>query len=194
MQSLEERIVRDGHVIGNDILKVDMFLNHQIDVGLLNEIGREFRRVFRDVKPDKILTIEASGIGIACITAQYFDNIPVVFAKKGAHRNVGSNLYYSDVFSYTKGVTCTIGVSKDYLHAGDNILIIDDFLAKGGAVLGLKEIIEQAGAELCGVGIVIEKGFQDGGETLRRMGINLQSLAVVQSMRDGEITFVNGSC
>lgn len=194
MQSLEERIAADGHVIGDDILKVDMFLNHQIDVGLLNDIGREFRRVFDGAHPDKILTIEASGIGIACITAQYFGNIPVVFAKKGAHRNVGSNLYCSDVFSYTKGVNCTIGVSKDYLHAGEKVLIIDDFLAKGGAVLGLKEIIEQAGAELCGVGIVIEKGFQDGGAKLREMGINVQSLAVVQSMKDGKITFVNGSC
>jgi len=193
LQSLERRIAEDGHVIGSDILKVDMFLNHQIDVKLLNDIGKEFRRVFSGIRPDKILTIEASGIGIACIAAQYFDNIPVVFAKKGAHRNVGSNLYYSDVFSYTKGVTCTIGVSKDYLHAGEKILIIDDFLAKGGAVLGLKDIIEQAGAQLCGVGIVIEKGFQDGGEKLRRMGINVQSLAVVQSMRDGKISFGKGS-
>lgn len=194
MQSLEKRIAEDGQIIGDDILKVDMFLNHQIDVGLLNDIGREFRRVFDSAHPDKILTIEASGIGIACITAQYFGNIPVVFAKKGAHRNVGSNLYCSDVFSYTKGVTCTIGVSKNYLHAGEKVLIIDDFLAKGGAVLGLKEIVEQAGAELCGVGIVVEKGFQDGGAKLRAMGINVQSLAVVQSMKDGKITFVNGSC
>ena len=193
MKLLEDRIRRDGVVKDGDVLKVDSFLNHQMDVELFAEMGREWAKLFAADHVTKILTIEASGIGIACITAQYFDNIPVVFAKKGAHRNVGSNLYCSDVFSYTKGVTCTIGVSKNYLHAGEKVLIIDDFLAKGGAVLGLKDIVEQAGAELCGVGIVVEKGFQGGGERLRQMGINVQSLAVVQSMKNGKISFVKGS-
>lgn len=156
MKLLEERIIADGKVIGDDILKVDMFLNHQIDVHLLQEIGKEFKRRFDGCNINKILTIEASGIGIACITAQYF-SVPVVFAKKGAHKNVGSNVYSSVVHSFTKGTDSNVTVSKDYINKGDKILIIDDFLANGAAVSGLIDIINQAGAELEGVGIAIEK-------------------------------------
>lgn len=188
MKLLEERILKDGIVIGDDILKVDMFLNHQIDVELLNEIGKEFYRLFKDCNITKIVTIEASGIGIACIAAQYF-NVPVVFAKKGAHRNVGSDIYTSEVFSFTKGVSYQIGISKSYLQPEDRILVIDDFLANGKALLGLQDIINQAGAELCGFGIVIEKGFQPGGKIIRDKGIRLESLAIVDSMENGTVIF-----
>ena len=152
MELLEQRIAEQGKVIGSDIIKVDMFLNHQIDVGLLCEIGKEFRRLFAASNINKIVTIEASGIGIACITAQYF-SVPVVFAKKGAHRNVGNNLYTAEVHSFTKGVTTTIGISKDYLNEGDRVLIIDDFMANGQAVNGLIDIITQAGASVEGIGL-----------------------------------------
>lgn len=193
MKLLEERILRDGKVLSDDILKVDMFLNHQIDVGLLNEIGKEFYRLFQSAHINKILTIEASGIGIACIAAQYF-SVPVVFAKKGAHRNVGSNLYTSEVFSFTKNKSYLIGVSKDYLGPEDHVLIIDDFLANGRALIGLKDILDQAGAKLEGIGIVIEKGFQPGGKLIRSMGIHLESLAIVESMQNGAVTFALQDC
>ena len=188
MQMLEDRIRRDGEIIGNDIVKVDMFLNHQIDVDLLCEIGKEFKRLFADCNINKIVTIEASGIGIACIAAQYF-SVPVVFAKKGVHRNVGNDIYEGEVFSFTKGITTKIGISKKYLNPGDRILIIDDFLANGGAVKGLIGLIEQAGAEVEGIGIVIEKGFQPGGRELREMGYRLESLAIINSIDDGKIIF-----
>ena len=185
---LKKRIVEDGRVIGDDILKVDMFLNHQIDVGLLQEIGIEFKRRFADTEVTKILTIEASGIGIACITAQYF-SVPVVFAKKGLHRNVGDNVYSADVYSFTKDITTTITVSKGYIHKEDKILIIDDFLANGAAATGLIDIINQADATLAGVGIVIEKGFQPGRRLLESAGVRLESLAVIKSMNNGKIVF-----
>ena len=188
MQMLEEKIRRDGEIIGTDIVKVDMFLNHQIDVSLLQEIGKEFKRLFADKNINKIVTIEASGIGIACIAAQYF-SVPVVFAKKGNHRNVGNDIYEGEVFSFTKGITTKIGISKKYLNPEDRILIIDDFLANGGAVKGLIGIIEQAGAEVEGIGIVIEKGFQPGGKELREMGYRLESLAIINSIDDGKIIF-----
>lgn len=188
MKLLEERILKDGVVLGDDILKVDMFLNHQIDVELLNEIGKEFYRLFKDYNITKIITIEASGIGIACIAAQYF-NVPVVFAKKGAHRNVGNDIYTSEVFSFTKGVSYQIGISKSYINKGDRVLVIDDFLANGKALLGLKDIIEQANATLCGFGIVIEKGFQPGGKIIRDMGLKLESLAIVEKMESGKVIF-----
>lgn len=188
MQLLEDRIQRDGEIIGNDIVKVDMFLNHQIDVELLCEIGKEFKRLFADSPINKIVTIEASGIGIACIAAQYF-SVPVVFAKKGNHRNVGNDIYTGEVFSFTKGITTQIGISRKYLSPDDHILIIDDFLANGGAAKGLIGIIEQAGATVEGIGIVIEKGFQSGGKELREMGYNLKSLAVINSIDDGKIIF-----
>jgi len=188
MELLKQRILKDGIVIGTDILKVDSFLNHQMDVQLFNEMGKEFYRLFANEKITKILTIEASGIGIACIAAQYF-NVPVVFAKKTEARNFDSDAYLSEVFSFTKGKTYTIRVSQKYINSNDTVLIIDDFLANGKAALGLAEIVAQAGAKLSGVGIAIEKGFQDGGKVLREKGINVQSLAIVKGMNNGKISF-----
>lgn len=188
MDLLKQRIVEQGKTIGSDIVKVDMFLNHQIDVDLLCEIGKEFRRIFDSAEITKILTIEASGIGIACIAAQYF-SVPVVFAKKGANRNVGDNIYKADVYSFTKGVTTTIGVSKDYISPDDHILIIDDFMANGKAVHGLINIINQAGASVEGIGIVIEKGFQPGGDALRSLGYRVESLAIIKAIDDGKVIF-----
>lgn len=188
MELLKQRIVEQGQTVGNDVVKVDMFLNHQIDVDLICEIGKEFRRRFSSERINKILTIEASGIGIACIAAQYF-SVPVVFAKKGANRNVGDNIYKADVYSFTKGTTTTIGISKDYLNENDHILIIDDFMANGKAVHGLINIINQAGATVEGVGIVIEKGFQPGGDALRSLGYRVESLAIIKSIDDGNIIF-----
>ncbi len=188
MELLKQRIREQGQTVGNDVVKVDMFLNHQIDVELICEIGKEFRRRFPSNKINKILTIEASGIGIACIAAQYF-SVPVVFAKKGANRNVGDNIYKADVYSFTKGTTTTIGISKDYLNEDDHILIIDDFMANGKAVHGLINIINQAGATVEGVGIVIEKGFQPGGDALRSLGYTVESLAIIKSIDDGKIIF-----
>lgn len=186
MELLKQRILKEGKVIGKDILKVDSFLNHQIDIGLYNEMGREFKKLFQAQNITKIVTIEASGIGIACITAQYF-NVPIVFAKKTVSRNLDQDTYESEVFSFTKGLHYKIRISKQYLQPDDRILIIDDFLANGNAVIGLKDLIDQAQAILVGVGIVIEKGFQSGGRLLRDMGINIQSLAIIQSMEMGKI-------
>ena len=190
MKLLEDYIINKGRVIDGDILKVDMFLNHLVDVDLFNEMGKEFHRLFGSKPITKILTVEASGIGIACIVAQYF-SVPVLFAKKGVHRNVGSDLYTADVFSYTKGTTTTIGVSRKYLQPEDHVLIIDDFLADGNASLGLISLIEQAGATLEGVGIAIEKGFQNGRSRLLEKGCDLKSLAVIKSMEGGKIVFAD---
>ena len=188
MELLKQRIKEQGKAIGTDVVKVDMFLNHQIDVELLCEIGKEFRRIFDSSSINKIVTIEASGIGIACIAAQYF-SVPVVFAKKGTNRNVGDNIYKADVYSFTKGITTTIGISKDYLTPDDHVLIIDDFMANGKAVHGLINIINQAGASVEGIGIVIEKGFQPGGDALRSLGYRVESLAVIKSIDNGEVVF-----
>lgn len=188
MELLKQRIIKDGKVIGNDILKVDSFLNHQMDVQLFNEMGKEFFRLFASKNITKILTIEASGIGIACIAAQYF-NVPVVFAKKQEAKNLDQEAYLSEVFSFTKGKTYTIRVSKNYISSEDTVLIIDDFLANGKAALGLAEIVSQAGAKLGGIGMAIEKGFQNGGKLLREKGIEVQSLAIVKSMQDGKVIF-----
>lgn len=188
MKALEERILKDGKVRPGHILKVDSFLNHQMDIAFINEIGKEFRRVFADRQVDKILSIEASGIGIACITAQYFD-VPVLFAKKAQSSNLDNDQYTCKVKSYTHNKTYDVIVSKKYLNEGEHILIIDDFLANGCAVEGLIELVEAAGATLEGVGIVIEKGFQDGGKALRARGVNLKSLAIVKSMSDDSLEF-----
>lgn len=188
MQLLKERIIKDGVVKEGNVLKVDSFLNHQMDISLLNAIGREFKRLFAQDGVTKILTIEASGIGIACLAAQYFQ-APVVFAKKSESKNLDGDVYTSRVESYTHGREYTIRVSKKFIGAGDRVLIIDDFLAKGKALMGLKDIVEQSGALLVGAGIVIEKGFQDGGETLRSQGMRIESLAIVDSMEDGRIRF-----
>lgn len=185
MKLLEEKIKQEGQVIGTDILKVDMFLNHQIDVELLDEMGKEFYRLFKDKNINKILTVESSGIAIAVMAARYF-NVPVVFAKKANHKNVGTDLYTAKSHSFTHGKDYNMAVSKKYLSSDDKILIIDDFLAGGNASFAMLEILKQSGAELVGIGIAIEKGFQDGGKKLREMGINLQSLAIVEEMSENE--------
>lgn len=190
MQLLEDRIKKDGKVIGTDILKVDMFLNHQIDVSLVDEIAKEFYRLFKDCGVTRILTVEASGIAIATLTAKYF-NVPLVFAKKASHKNVGNDLYTAECYSFTHGKGYTMSVSKKYLPAGEKILIIDDFLADGNAVKALMKLVSDSKSETAGVGIAIEKGFQNGGKALRESGVNLQSLAIVESMNENSITFGN---
>lgn len=181
MKLLQERIVKDGQIEASNILKVDSFLNHQIDVSLLEEIGKEFHRQFAGQTVNKILTIEASGIAIACIAARYFQ-VPVVFAKKTRSLNIAGDVYTAKVESFTHKNTNDIIVSKKFLSPGDRILIVDDFLANGKAILGLAKLVEQAGATLVGAGVVIEKGFQDGGKRIREAGIDLRSLAIVEEM------------
>ncbi|CAK7008168.1 MAG: Xanthine phosphoribosyltransferase [Peptostreptococcus russellii] len=189
MELLKNKILTDGTVNNEEVLKVDSFLNHQIDASLLNEIGKEFKRRFADVKVDRILTVEASGIAIAVMAAQYFDNVPVVFAKKQESRNLDADIYRSKVYSFTKDKEYEIMVSKRYISEGENVLIVDDFLAKGGAVLGMTDIINQAGANLVGVGIVIEKSYQDGSQILQEKGIRVESLACIKSLKDKTIRF-----
>ena len=190
MELLKERIRKDGIVKEGNVLKVDQFLNHQMDIELLNEIGKEFKRRFTDKKVDKILTIESSGIGVACIAAQYF-HVPVVFAKKSQSVNLDGESFITKIESFTHKKTYDVMVSKKYLKEGEHILIIDDFLANGCAVNGLLDILEGAGAIVEGVGIVIEKGFQDGGRLIRNRGIQVESLAIVDDMNaaDGTIVF-----
>ena len=188
MKLLEEKIAKDGTAIGTDILKVDMFLNHQIDIKLMNELGKELKELFKDRKITKILTIEASGIAIASIAAQYFD-VPVLFAKKAKSQNLDGDLFTSVVRSYTYGKDYTITVSKKFIGSDDHVLIIDDFLAVGSAMKGLIDVCDQAGATVEGIGIMVEKGFQEGGKYLRENGYNLHSLAIIDSMEDGKITF-----
>ena len=181
MKLLQERIVKDGQIEAGNILKVDSFLNHQIDVSLLEEIGKEFHRQFAGQTVNKILTIEASGIAIACIAARYFQ-VPVVFAKKTRSLNIAGDVYTAKVESFTHKNTNDIIVSKKFLSSGDRVLIVDDFLANGKAILGLCQLVEQAGATLVGAGVVIEKGFQDGGKRIREAGIDLRSLAILEEM------------
>lgn len=190
MQLLEERIRKDGVIKPGNVLKVDGFLNHQMDVELFNEMGKELRRLFPSEKINKILTIEASGIGIACIVAQYF-KVPVVFAKKSQSINLDGEQYTTRIESFTHKRIYDVIVSKKYLSKEDHVLIIDDFLANGCAVAGLIELVQSAGAYIEGVGIAIEKGFQKGGELLRSKGLRVESLAIVESMNDetGEIVF-----
>ena len=189
MKYLEEKIIKDGVVKPGHILKVDNFLNHQIDVVTLNEMGKEFKRLFADKPINKILTIEASGIAIATMAALHFDNAPVVFAKKAKSRNIDNDLYTSVVHSYTYGKDYTITVAKKFLSPDDHILIVDDFMALGNAMIGLLDVVKQSGATVEGIGIAIEKGFQPGGQRLRDMGYNLHSLAIVESMNENEIIF-----
>jgi xanthine phosphoribosyltransferase len=181
MQLLKDRIRKDGKIKSGDVLKVDSFLNHQMDIKLFVEIGKEFKRRFAGCEVNKILTIEASGIGIACIVAQYFD-VPVVFAKKSKTKNIAGDVYTTPVESFTHGKVYDVMVSKEFLGAGDKVLLIDDFLANGKALEGLASIVRESGAELVGAGIVIEKGFQTGGDRLRQEGIRVESLAIVDSM------------
>lgn len=188
MKLLEDRILKDGIVAGGDVLKVSSFVNHQIDVELMCELGKEFHRLFKDSGINKILTIEASGIGIACITAQYF-SVPVVFAKKSKTSNISNSLYTAKVHSFTHGNVSDIVVDKQFLNSDDKILLIDDFLANGCALLGLKALCDAAGAQVMGAGIVIEKQYQGGGDKLREKGIRVESLAKIESMENGKIVF-----
>ncbi len=186
MKLLEDRILKDGHIGADNVLKVDSFLNHQIDVNFVCELGKEFYRLFKNENITKILTIEASGIGIACLAAQYF-GVPVVFAKKTKTINIYSDTYNATVHSYTHKRDYDIVVSKEFLSKEDNVLIIDDFLAKGSALTALLMLIEKAGAKTAGAGIVIEKAYQGGGNLVRDMGIRVESLAKIKSIskKDG---------
>jgi len=190
MNFLEERIQKDGIVKAEHVLKVDSFLNHQMDISLLEEMGKEFKRRFADKRIDKILTVEASGIAIACFAARYFD-VPVVFAKKSKSVNIDGDMYIAEVESFTHKCKNQVIVSKKFLNEGEHILIIDDFLANGCALQGLISIVTEAGAEVEGIGIAIEKGFQAGGKIIRNLGYHLESLAIVDDMdaETGEIVF-----
>ena len=183
MKLLEERIKEDGQVRPGNILKVDSFLNHQLDVALLEQLGKEFYEKFKDKNITRILTIEASGIALACLTAQYF-KVPVVFAKKAKSKNLDGELYTSTVHSYTYGKDFTVTLSKKFISKEDTVLLIDDFLAVGKAMRGLIDICNQAEAEIAGIGIAIEKGFQSGGKELRETGYDVYSLAIVDEMND----------
>ena len=183
MKLLCDRIQKDGRVYPGNILKVDSFLNHQIDPALLDAMGEEFHRLFADAHVTKILTIEASGIAIAIEAARHF-GVPMVFAKKTPTVNLSPDVYTSQVESFTHKKTYTVMVSKQYIHADDRVLIIDDFLARGQALLGLIDIVKQAGATVVGCGIAIEKHFQEGGDIIRRSGVRVESLAMVESMTD----------
>ena len=190
MQLLEERIVKDGKVFSGNVLKVDSFLNHQIDVELLDEMGSEVKQLFKDEKVTKVLTIEASGIGVGCMVAKHF-SCPLLFAKKTKTLNIKGDVYTSKVESFTHQCTYDIIVSKDFLNENDTVLIVDDFLAKGNALIGLIDIVNQSGAKLAGCGIAIEKGYQGGGDKLRAQGIRVESMAIVEEMNDetGKIVF-----
>lgn len=190
MNFLEERILKDGIVKEGNVLKVDSFLNHQMDIDLINEMGREWKRCFADKKINKILTIEASGIGIACIVAQHF-GVPVVFAKKSKSINIAGDVYVAEVESFTHKNTNQVIVSKSFLSEDDHVLLIDDFLANGCALQGLISIVHEAGATVEGIGIAIEKGFQTGGKIIRNLGYDLESLAIVDGMNaeTGEVYF-----
>lgn len=190
MKLLEERIRKDGIIKEGNVLKVDSFLNHRMDIELFNEMGKEFKRLFSDKPINKILTIEASGIGIACIVAQHF-GVPVVFAKKAQSINIDGEVYSTKIQSFTHNKVYDVIVSKKYITPDDHILIIDDFLANGCALEGLIDLVTSAGAAIEGIGICIEKGFQQGGDVIRKKGIPLKSLAIVESMNaaTGEIVF-----
>ena len=191
MQELEDRIRHDGIVKAGNVLKVDAFLNHQCDVELFDHMGAEWARLFEGVEINKILTIEASGIGMACIAAQHFGGVPVVFAKKSRSSNISDDVYHTVIHSYTHNNDNNVIVSREYLSPEDHLLIIDDFLANGCALMGLLDLAKEAGATVEGIGIAVEKGFQQGGELIRSKGIQLESLAIVESMNSetGEIKF-----
>ena len=190
MELLKNKILNEGEIYEGNVLKVDCFLNHQIDVSFLREVGKEFHRLFKDQGVNKILTIEASGIAIASMAAEEF-GCPLLFAKKTKTKNIAGDVYTTAVESYTHGTTYTIMVSKRFLGKGDKVLIVDDFLAIGNALNGLIQLVKDSGAELAGCGVVIEKGYQGGGDKLREQGVKLESLAIVESMdhETGEIVF-----
>ena len=189
MKSLQQKILTDGCAIGSEIVKVDGFVNHQLDVRFLEEIGREFARRFADVKVDRILTVEASGIAIAVAAAPHFGYPPVVFAKKAAPNTMTEGFYEAEARSFTKGTVSRLCVSEKFLHPGENVLILDDFLAYGEASLALADMVRNAGGNVAGIGAVIEKGFQGGSEKLRAKGYRVESLAVIEKIEDGVITF-----
>jgi xanthine phosphoribosyltransferase len=188
MELLKQRILKDGEIQDGGILKVGSFLNHQIDIGLMDEIGRAFYELYKNDGVNKIMTIEASGIAIASMTARHF-GVPVVFAKKAKSLNLGSQVYTSRVHSFTYDRDYDVTVDKRYLTKADRVLIVDDFMARGKAMAGLLEICRKAGAEVCGVGICIEKGFQGGGDALRAKGVRIESLAVLDRIENGQIVF-----
>ena len=190
MNFLEERIIKDGIVKEGNVLKVDSFLNHQMDIELFNEMGREWKKRFEGKNINKILTIEASGIGIACIVAQHF-NVPVVFAKKSKSINLEGDMYTAEVESFTHKNKNQVIVAKKFLNENDHVLLIDDFLANGCALQGLIQIVQSAGATVEGIGIAVEKGFQTGGRIIRNLGYQLESLAIVEEMNaeTGEVIF-----
>ncbi len=190
MKMLEERIIKDGKVFSGNVLKVDSFLNHQLDVELLDKMGIEIKKLFKDEAVTKVLTIEASGIGVGCMVARHF-NCPLLFAKKSKTLNIKGDVYTSKVESFTHQCTYDIIVSKDFLNETDTVLIVDDFLAKGNALIGLIDIVNQSGAKLAGCAIAIEKGYQGGGDKLRAQGIRVESMAIVEEMDDktGSIVF-----
>ena len=193
MQLLKDRIRTDAKIIENRIIKVDNFLNHQLDIALFNEIGKEFQRRFSSKEVTKILTIETSGIAIASIVSQYFNYVPVVFAKKHVGMNMNQDVYEAKVYSYTKDEEYTIKISKEFLSPNDKVLIIDDFLASGSALMGLVNLLSQSSAEISGAGIVIEKTFQEGRKRIEEKGIQLESLAIIDSIKDGQVIF-RSSC
>lgn len=188
MEELKQAILEQGIGIGNDIVKVDGFLNHRIDTALMTKIGRYIAEQFKDEKIDLIMTVEASGIAVALAAAQAMDDLPVVFAKKGDHINVGHDVYIAEVYSFTHRKLNTVRVSRKYLDKGMRVLLVDDFLANGGAIIGMREILRQAECELVGAVVCVEKGFQEGGRKLREEGVRLLSLAIVDSIDNGVIT------
>ena len=188
MELLKQRIIKEGRILPGNIVKVDGFLNHRIDTQLMSEIAKEFKRRFADAGVTMILTAEASGIALATVCAQEF-GVPMVFAKKAKSDNIEGGLYQSDIFSYTYKKKVTLLVSKDWIKAGDKVLIVDDFMANGEAMRGLCDIVTAAGATLMGIGCAVEKGFQGGGDRLRAAGVNLKSLAIIESAEPGNIVF-----
>jgi xanthine phosphoribosyltransferase len=190
MKLMQDRILKEAQLLDGGVIKVDGFLNHRMDIDLIDKVGEEFYRIFGNLGVTEILTVEASGIGIACLTARYF-KVPVIFAKKSESKNLVGELYTSEVYSFTKGKSYTIRVEKKYLQKGEKVLLIDDFLANGKALLGLIDICNQAGAEVVGAGICIEKNFQEGGDKIRSMGINLHSMAVIDFDENNNLYFVN---
>ena len=189
MELLKKKIMSDGKVLSKNILKVDSFLNHQIDIELLDEIGKYFKKLFKDEKITKILTVEASGIAVAIVTALNF-NVPVVFAKKGDSFNQDEQVYQSKAYSFTKGKSYVMNVTKDYLHKNDKVLIIDDFLANGVACEALIKIVKDANAQVTGIGIVIEKSFQEGRNKIEKYGFRIESLARIKKMDTNNIVFI----
>lgn len=192
MELLKRKIVEEGKVYEGNILKVDCFLNHQIDIPFMKEIGKEFHRLYKDADVNKILTIEASGIAIGSMVAQEF-GCPLVFAKKNKTKNIAGDVYVTPVESFTHGTTYNVMVSKRFLGKGDKVLIVDDFLAVGNALRGLIQMVKESGAELVGCGTVIEKGYQHGGDEIRAQGVRVESLAIIESMdaKTGNIVFRN---